>query len=176
MDVILFPVGGSDPRLVQMPFEIMVDGADIGDRTHYWEYKKRTGLSQYFPRHLQYTHVGRNGRCGSPLGRVLEVMHAWNDVGTETTALPMNKCIKGITGDGPAMTWYGNVVVTRVGHTTMGLMGATEGDFEDATLEDLAPIELFFQTVCHEDDTSGRTIKPRLDGLDDIFGPDLKHW
>lgn len=72
VSALLFPVDEDAPRIIQMPFDVLQDAADLmDDRTVYWTYKKRTGLSEYIPHNLQFTYVSKDGKSGPSLGRPL---------------------------------------------------------------------------------------------------------
>jgi len=96
--VLLFLVDADEPQLIYMRYDVMLNATDLGysDETVYWEYKKRTGISQYIPSDLQMTFVTEQrqpdavtdagdtegSKAEKPpqsltksLGRVLEVLH-----------------------------------------------------------------------------------------------------
>ena len=98
MAVLLFLVDADEPQLIYMRYDVMLNATDLGysDETVYWEYKKRTGISQYIPSDLQMTFVTEQrqpdavtdagdtegSKAEKPpqsltksLGRVLEVLH-----------------------------------------------------------------------------------------------------
>ncbi|RDB15241.1 hypothetical protein Hypma_004766 [Hypsizygus marmoreus] len=205
LSVLLFPVDERAPRIIQMPYDVRLDGTDLmDDTTVYWEYKKRSGISQYIPGDLEFTFVTRRwGRRGKnakgkkerhavELGRILEVMCPWyDDDAPPESRPPLNKCMEALTGGSGAVSpkWYGNVLVTRIMNGRSDEPGTfwhlgykhLADEFEAVDMkEDIGPLTSFFKTF--EGVKEGvkvihereKDVRPGL--WFPVFGPGVRHW